>query len=363
MKNQVLVATLSATLLAPQSVDAKSNYSFKEVLDAKPADEAFIYKVHACFKFDSAMLKLSKSKDNSTIFTDKGMDNVIDAYIAIYGHTEDSFRGYENHQTTTMFVEKMIEGKGPKHIKESMLNTFEKCKETYYAILRHHGDAKKLSAQSSGEGTKGTNERHKDCLEAKDYQGCMKYQASSTTISESKDDCSGKICLILTKGADVFGLPKPVGWRSYQADDGRLFYFSRTYRIPHQGQQTRYVGFKRITRYYESPKSGSSGTFIGGASSSTNCSGYGASISCTTSSDSPVYIPGTSARPGGVSSTYFEAVYDCKDDTTAAYKKGKLWIGWKKGEADKHFFADLLKNTCQKGEEHIQKLPILDLKM
>ncbi|UPH90527.1 hypothetical protein [Synechococcus sp. NB0720_010] len=204
---------------------------------------------------------------------------------------------------------------------------------------------------------------HTQCLQAKDYEGCMRFNSSMKTVEAERDDCDGKLCIIKTKGVDVYGLPKPVGWMSYQADDGRLFYFSRTYRIPHHGQQTRYVGFKRITRYYKSPKGGSSGTFIGNSTSSTNCSGYGGSISCTTSGNSPTYIPGTSSTPGGVSSTYFEDIYDCKDDTNAAYKNGKLWIGWRKGQAETDLFADLLKKTCDKGSKYIQELPTLNIKM
>ena len=59
-------------------------------------------------------------------------------------------------------------------------------------------------------------------------------------------------------------------------------------------------------------------------------------------------------------------VYDCKDNTHAVYKEGKIMKGWKKyasysGVLD---FAGLGKKQCEKGESHIKEnLDVYRLKM
>lgn len=233
----------------------------------------------------------------------------------------------------------------------------DKCKKLL-AGLSHN--RKQISQQSKQVISSSKQSAHKECLEAKDYEGCMKFQISSNKADGTEDECTGKICLINTKGADVYGLPKPVGWFSLQADDGRLFYYSRTYRVPHNGQEARYVAIRRITRVYNSPEPGYSGTIIGSNRSTTNCTSYGGSINCTTSGTMPTYIEGKSGTSGGVSSTSFDEVYDCKDNTNAAYKADRMWIGWKPGS---DFFAEYLKKTCEKGEDYIRLLPILRVRM
>lgn len=202
---------------------------------------------------------------------------------------------------------------------------------------------------------------HDKCKDSRDYEGCMKFQSSRQIDSAIEDDCTGQVCFIKKRGADVYGLPKPIGWMSYQADDGRLFYMSKTYRVPHKGDETRYVAMKRITRYYQTPKGGSSGTFIGGSSASTNCTGYEGTVNCTTTGSSPTYIPGSAGTPGGVSNTAFVSVYDCKEGTNAAYKNNRLWIRWKKEESG--VVNRLLKDECDKGTRSIKELPILEVKM
>ena len=139
-------------------------------------------------------------------------------------------------------------------------------------------------------------------------------------------------------------------------------YWSRFYRIPHKGQEARYIGFKRITRYYRTPEAGTSGSFIGGSSASTNCTGYGGSVSCTTTGLSPTYIPGRSATPGGIVSAVFTNIFDCKDMTEATYKNGKLAGRWEKYNQEE-YFNGLLKEKCNAGTSELRKLPILGLKL
>lgn len=203
---------------------------------------------------------------------------------------------------------------------------------------------------------------HEDCLQVKDYEGCMRFYQSGKNRSQSEDLCEGFICLVRTKVNDVYGLPKPWNYKYRQLEDGRLMYWSRYYRIPHKGQEARYIGFKRITRYYRTPEAGTSGSFMGGGSASTNCTGYGASINCTTTGSSPTYIPVRSASPGGIVNWVATQVFDCKAMTEATYQNGKLHTGWRKYRQGE-FFNGLLKDKCDAGTSELRRLPILGLKL
>ena len=140
-------------------------------------------------------------------------------------------------------------------------------------------------------------------------------------------------------------------------------YWSRFYRVPHKGQEARYIAIKRITRYYRAPEAGTSGSFIGGGSALTNCIDYGGSINCSTTGSSPTYLPGRSATLGGVVNAISTQVFDCKDITEASYRNGKLSVGgWEKFDPEE-FFNGLLKDQCDAGVSELEKLPILRLKM
>ena len=224
--------------------------------------------------------------------------------------------------------------------------------------------ARSSISQTVNEVEPKASDQHEKCLNAKDYEGCMRYNAKGKGLKSEADKCDERlgICVVTTKGKDEYGLSKPVGWYYKRLDDGRILYFSKAYRVPHKGQESRYIGFKRITRYYQSPERGSSGVVIGGSSSSTNCFESGSSLSCTTSGSPSTYIPGRSALPGGVQSIYFYEVYVCKDMTGAAYKEGKLFGGgWSK--TPKTEPSQILEATCKLGKEHRERFEPLYVKM
>ena len=54
---------------------------------------------------------------------------------------------------------------------------------------------------------------HEACLNAKDYEGCVKVKsgASASTAKKAQDSCIGEFCTVTTRGVDIFGLPKPMG--------------------------------------------------------------------------------------------------------------------------------------------------------
>lgn len=211
-----------------------------------------------------------------------------------------------------------------------------------------------------------SKDNHAQCLEARDYEGCMRVKSSGGITAPVADHCSGPMCIVRTKGNDSFGLPKPMGWL-YTADDdemvgSRIMYFTFAYRVPHKGQPNRYAGMKRITRYYQNPEAGTSGTVIGGGTSYTNCVGVGSSLNCSTSGGNARYIPGRSATPGGAQNARFDSVYDCKDNTYASYEGSSLMYGgWEKNPDG--FFPGILKKECDKGPTSIMKLDTMKVQM
>ena len=163
---------------------------------------------------------------------------------------------------------------------------------------------------------------HDDCLNAKDYEGCVRVRSgASKNESPVADDCDENSCVIKTKGKDVFGLPKPpVGWfyLTWQDGVGRS-YFSQVSRVRHNGADDRYVAIRRIDRWYQNPQQGRAGSFSSSGSTSTSCFDWGDSVSCSGSSPSLSYMPGTSSSPGGVRSKTITYVVDCKENTFAKY--------------------------------------------
>lgn len=293
------------------------------------------------------------------------MDRLMDAYIATYEHSDKSLENRDKHPATVTFGETMLKPKDTTSVdsmEEGMKAMFKKCQETYRALLKQHSPKKTDKTAPISQASATREKRHKECLEAKDYEGCMRFKSDNNQRRGTNDECVDNICIVKSNEVDIYGLPKPMGWRYMLMDDGRIFYFSKLYRVLHKGQQSRYIAIKRITRYYQSPKSGSSGTLIGGSATSTSCIGNNGGINYTTTGSSPAYIPGRSATPGGISSTAFTTVYDCKDNTYALYKNGKFFGGgWDKNPQG--FFGKHLNAACRKGEPYRQIAPVLNIKM
>ena len=235
---------------------------------------------------------------------------------------------------------------------------FEVCSSILVKATNNFAEKEKTNQEAS----KYITHSHKDCLDAKYYEGCVRFNQSKNRQPQAADRCEGVACLVKTKTNDVYGLPKPWNYLYRQLEDGRLMYWSHFYRVPHKDQEARYIAIKRITRYYRTPEAGTTGSMIGGGSASTNCIDYGGSINCTSTGSSPTYIPGRSATPGGVVNSVFTQIYDCKDMTEATYERGKLSGRWDKFDREE-FFNGLSKDKCDAGMSELKKLPILGLKL
>ena len=160
---------------------------------------------------------------------------------------------------------------------------------------------------------------------------------SEATSSVSEDYCpkNANGWCIAGEGRDRFGLKKIKGWRYKELESGTVMYIDTVAkRVPHKGQHHRYVAHTLIIRSIQAATAGTPGSYNTIGSATTNCTGYGSMINCTTTPATKIYIPGTSGSAGGLKSTKEIAVADCQDGTVAFYdyKSRKIKGRWKKIE-------------------------------
>ena len=213
-------------------------------------------------------------------------------------------------------------------------------------------------------------EASQECLDAKDYQGCMKFKMGSTdqenlkdssengssTFNQSnrnknnssKEDCFFDWCEA-KKGKDMLGMPKIVGWlyKEMPEDNMVIYQKQNPYKVKVKGEYGRYLHFQKVIRYYENPRAGTSSVTIGGGSTSTNCYDYGYSISCSSSSSPGYTIPGIQAKPGGNIQTKYETVVDCKDETYELITNNVYRKKWRRWDG-KYFTKRTYTDYCSK---------------
>ena len=152
------------------------------------------------------------------------------------------------------------------------------------------------------------------CLPAADFAGCVK--TLSKPLKESKR-------------FDFLGKPIIPGW-NMQEDVSRnvVTYsnFKNIKKVKVRNTYGRYIGIDYVTRWYQDPVAGRSGSSTTIGPAYTNCSSYGSSISCDSFAPQTIDIPGRSPVPGGVRQARKILVIDCKENTfldSGGVKKGK----------------------------------------
>lgn len=138
------------------------------------------------------------------------------------------------------------------------------------------------------------------CLNAKDYEGCMRYQAgrSDTKAGNCKP---GKWCKA-SAGLDILGKPRIEGWwmKSTPESQSVGYLRPRPRKVLVRGMTDRYIAREMVVRCYQAPRAGTAPTTTRIGSSTTNCYDAGYSINCTTTPATTITNPGVAARPGGV---------------------------------------------------------------
>ena len=227
-----------------------------------------------------------------------------------------------------------------KHSDQYLLSLFENsCKKDSFAIFKRLLDPSENRKTVTTVETKiqeknltNQDSKHKKCLNASDYEGCMKYQSSSSLTTKKyklkPKDCMNKWCNpfeIDPDEKDNLGLKLIPGFWFYDSPVRRASkYISEPYKLKVNGNYGRYIHIIDITRYYSEGSSGTSGysTTIGG--SYTNCTGSGSSITCSTSPSTTINTPGKSGTAPGIKQRNKEVVIDCEEGTIAEHINDKL---------------------------------------
>lgn len=149
------------------------------------------------------------------------------------------------------------------------------------------------------------------CLPAADFAGCVK------AFTEKKEENISTL--------DRFGMPIIKGSFVYDdTEENEIFYVNpNALKVNVRGMFGRYIYYTYVTRWYQQAVAGTSGSSTTIGSASTNCYGYGASMSCTTTPAPTINIPGRAGVAGGVRSMKVGVFIDCLDRTAQWSGRGK----------------------------------------
>ena len=139
------------------------------------------------------------------------------------------------------------------------------------------------------------------CLPAADFVGCVK------AFTEKKEDKGPKL--------DRFGMPVIEDALVYDNVEENAITYANTnaMQVKVRGMFGRYIYYTYVRRWYQEAVAGTSGSSTTIGSASTNCYGYGTSMSCTTTPAPTINIPGRAAVAGGVRSRKVGVFIDCLD--------------------------------------------------
>lgn len=186
---------------------------------------------------------------------------------------------------------------------------------------------------------KSDSSSHKKCLEAKDYEGCMRVQSGQPTSprKQIQDNCMPNKWCTASAGIDALGRQKIEGWSMIYRPSKRSVLYRRpsAQKVNVRGRTDRYFQIEMLLRHVVDPVSGiaPSSTSIG--SSRTNCTaGVGYTVNCTTTPPLTINTPGRAASPGGITDSSSIYVYDCKERTVGFHVNGQLRGKWARANSN-----------------------------
>ena len=139
------------------------------------------------------------------------------------------------------------------------------------------------------------------CLPAADFAGCVK---AFTEKKENKGPSLDRFGMPVIEDALVID----------EVETNTIFYVNpNAMQVKARGLFGRYIYYTHVVRWYQQAIAGTSASSTTIGSASTNCYGYGATISCTTTPATTLNFPGRSAVPGGVRSEKVGNFIDCLD--------------------------------------------------
>ena len=184
---------------------------------------------------------------------------------------------------------------------------------------------------------------HSKCINAIDYQGCMKYQSSQQNKNKifSESNCIEKLCSPdeVTQSTDNLGMKIIKGFYFREDPIERYAMYldlDNLYEVNSKGDYGRFFHARSVIRFYSKGFEGYSSLIGGGV---TNCSTYSSSINCTTRRSRLINIP---AKEAGPRQNKLDFIYDCKDKTVAVFEENKIkkWPDIKGNKRKWHKWVD-----------------------
>ena len=341
---RVFTASLAAVFCLagfPSSASSKSRYTIQEMLGSSLEEPAYKYKFAACLFIDAELIVRTGAKFKSLFISEKNFPLMVSGYMSKYNiDSKKKFDDFMFNDESQLIVDEHFR----KAFKtEAGIDSVKNlCKETMMAYVRKDTANSATSTTPRTTEERGNQVKHEKCLEAKDYEGCMKYQTNGPhqkVSIESKDKCfDGWGCFAMSDEPDRFGFPKLKGWfYTYNPEWNNLSYLDVTaskdyksyklnwYKVKVRGEYGRYISSRQIFRRTRPGRAATAGYSTSTGGTHTDCTGYdtgiGVNMNCTTTGPTVINIPGTAGRPTQNVSETLHSIVDCKDLTFV-----KRWI-------------------------------------
>lgn len=172
-----------------------------------------------------------------------------------------------------------------------------------------------------------------NCLDAKDYKGCMEFnkkQSSNSLSSKKPEKCAqfGQfwICFNADRGKDMLGTPKIIGWTYIETPAIRSTKYvdENSYKLNNKGEYGRFIHLRSITRIFRDAEAGRLPSSMTIGTASANCYGSEYSINCTITPAQTITTPGKAPKPARIQQDYWDYVIDCENgDFTRHLNQGK----------------------------------------
>ena len=171
---------------------------------------------------------------------------------------------------------------------------------------------------NSGKSTKA------NCLDAKDYKGCMEFnekKSSNSYASKKPEKCDqfGQywICFNANRGKDMLGTPKIVGWTYIEtpALNSTMYVDINSYKLNNRGEYGRFIHLRSIRRIFRAAEAGRLPTSMTIGTARASCYGGDYSINCTITPAQTFTTPGKAPKPARIKQDYWDYVVDCENMT------------------------------------------------
>ena len=322
-----VVALQARPALALEALDKKSLEKF-DAIDAVHPD--YKRKIAACYLYDQAMASFAEDQlgkpVKSFLYKDDYHETLVKLFFKFIGkdrekHLQTKPESEAWALSKRLFVSSAYENLGINTVRPVCTSALSEMAQSM---------TNKRSSGSNLAPRKSSSDAHNECLEARDYEGCIKVKTGDSNANNSNNCEPFKWCTT-GRGKDMFGMPTIPGWRMF-SDPAKqvVMYMAPGFKkVNVRGATDRYIVNEVVMRRYSSPTAGSPGSTTTIGSATTDCTGYASSISCTTTPATTISTPGTSATPGGVRQISFHYLVDCKDKTMGSHINGKLSGKWK----------------------------------